>query len=400
MDALKQVQLQLTEVFAQDQQVLQERVRYQQFQQEQQLKQRERSTTTSSLEPTETPMPLGTNNSPSPLFNGSVSSLFGNVSRIVTPEDFAEMEKASKLTSIQTLFHSLNGAGLIFTPPKESIVTLFDKIDSTNKLNSKKAKNNNLPSISFLQDVVSNCKAYFATANVNILNTPTLQLSQQNIVNDNPVVTKSLIHLLYRNKPNKCSTCGKRFGNSIEERKLQTAHLDWHFRINKRIKGSSTTNAQTNAMTSQKNIQSRNWYLHDSQWVKFNDDEIVSTQNTFNENPKQTIADVDQQKYASGSNGSSTATNIQMSNFEDMLSLNKNDANNSTSETADLSKKYVIVPESTEDMTFQCPVCKDSVTSVYDEELGEWIWKNTVIINGKKFHSTCYYETIKNNSSL
>ena len=57
-----------------------------------------------------------------------------------------------------------------------------------------------------------------------------------------------------------------------------------------------------------------------------------------------------------------------------------------------------MVPELAEDMSFQCPICKDAVTGLYDEDLGEWVWKNSMEANGKYFHATCYYEAVKNNS--
>ena len=64
-----------------------------------------------------------------------------------------------------------------------------------------------------------------------------------------------LVSKLYEARPNQCSTCGKRFLLTDEDRKKKASHLDWHFRTNQRLND-----------TMQRG-QSRSWYV----------DELVST---------------------------------------------------------------------------------------------------------------------------
>ena len=210
-------------------------------------------------------------------------------------------------------------------------------------------------------------------------NNPALQLSEQTLLQENPIVQNNLIHLLYRSKPNKCSVCGKRFGNSESEKLLQNEHLDWHFRINTRIKGSQNTantgisSSGSNTTTTRKNIQSRNWYLDDSQWIAFKDDEITST------------------KHKSDYSDTSTNRNINKSNEINHINDPSENSVDNTSENGKnddvrIRERYVVVPETSQDMAFKCPICKETVTGVYDEESGEWIWKNTIEVNGKYFH--------------
>lgn len=386
--ALKQVQMQLKQIFSQDQQFLQEEFRQQQQQlqlqqlQREQIHQHESQGITSSNE-IGSRIPLFEKSSNGP----SVSTLFGNVPSFLSPQNFAQIEKSNKLSKVQNLYESLNKENLIYTPPKESILTLYEKINKAENLESSSNLNNSRvrwPSVSMLQNILLDCKAYFANANVSLSNAPTLQLNQQNITFDNPMVKNSFIHLLYRAKPNKCSTCGKRFGNSMEERRLQGEHLDWHFRINKRIKGAQSTSS-AHGTASQKNIQSRNWYLSNSQWVKFNDDDIVATKGD-NITEKRTDS--------SNWNSPNKAHNINSETTE-----GSSQASDTLINEDELRKVYVVVPESMEDMTFRCPICKDKATSVYDESSGEWIWKNTIHDAGKYFHATCFYESVKNNSN-
>ena len=107
-----------------------------------------------------------------------------------------------------------------------------------------------LPSYSLLQDILGDLEAQRQTQNLDILNASVLQLSQQFVLNDNHPITEKLVHFLYRAKPNKCSICGKRFGNTLEEKELEIQHLDWHFRVNKKIKGiQSNTTTSTKAVS-------------------------------------------------------------------------------------------------------------------------------------------------------
>ena len=57
-----------------------------------------------------------------------------------------------------------------------------------------------------------------------------------------------LISKLYEARPNQCSTCGKRFLTTKEDRDKKASHLDWHFRTNRRLTESANRG------------QSRSWY--------------------------------------------------------------------------------------------------------------------------------------------
>ena len=58
-----------------------------------------------------------------------------------------------------------------------------------------------------------------------------------------------LISALYGARPNHCSTCGRRFLATGEDREKKARHLDWHFKTNQRL------------VDSAKRGQSRSWYV-------------------------------------------------------------------------------------------------------------------------------------------
>ena len=235
--------------------------------------------------------------------------------------------------------------------------------------NHQVTQKTSLPPLSLMKDILGNVRSHFTTVGIDLLNTPNLQLCQQTIIQDNPTVMQ-LRHLLYRYKPNKCSTCGKRFGTSEEEKKQERDHLDWHFRINKRIKGTSGANG-----TTAKNIQSRNWYLEDTQWQRFNDEEIVSTTRTETD--------------------SITLANLDAATTQAVPGSNDSQKPSSQIAEADLAKKFVTVPETSDEMSFQCPICREVQSAVYNDDMGEWIWTNCIESQGKYFHSTCFHEAVE-----
>lgn len=270
-----------------------------------------------------------------------------------------QLTNSNKINKLSALVKRLKEKDLIHEPREDSIVTLANKLEAELESSNKVE----LPSYSLLQDILGDIGAQRQIQNVDLLNSTFLQLSQQFVLNDNHPITQKLTNFLYRAKPKKCTTCGKRFGNGPLENELEIRHLDWHFRVNKKIKG-----IQSNVTTSTKVIQSRNWYLDESQWVDFKDEEIISTD-------------------------LSTSAAEQQPTFEDK----KDDSREKI--YSKLKEKYVVVPDFATDMKFQCPICTESTYGKHDEDLGEWIWTNCIQVADKFFHATCYYEAAKNQQS-
>lgn len=142
--------------------------------------------------------------------------------------------------------------------------------------------------------------------------------------------------LLVTAKPNKCGTCGKRFTNTVEGQAQSRKHLDWHFRINKKVREGSI-------------VQSRSWYLDDEEFVQFRDEEMLG-------------------------------------------SVDAVEASHKEAEKPKQERHYVIVPTDA-DMGCLCPVCKEILRAKFDDDLGEWIWDGAVERQGRVFHYSCFEET-------
>ncbi|CDO96028.1 unnamed protein product [Kluyveromyces dobzhanskii CBS 2104] len=345
---LLQVHQQLKQIFAQENQQHQQ----QEQQQQQQMQQMQMQGNSQFLPPSKGF--AQNDNGQDQQSNGSSGSIFGGSLQFNAPF-LKQLTTSNRLNKLSSLVGKLREKELLHEPKEASIVAVAAKLepefDSSNTVQ--------LPSYSLLRDILGDLEAQNQTQNLDIFNASVLQLSQQFVLNDQHPITDKLVHFLYRTKPNKCSICGKRFGNTAEEKELEVQHLDWHFRINVKIKG-----IQSNTTASTKVIQSRNWYLDETQWADFKDEEIIAT-------------DID------------SGAAEQQPTFDN----SKDDSNEAL--YTKLKNKHIVVPDYATDMKFQCPICTESTYGKYDDELGEWIWSNCVHVGDKFFHATCYYEAAK-----
>ncbi|KAK9434074.1 hypothetical protein V1505DRAFT_361265 [Lipomyces doorenjongii] len=153
-----------------------------------------------------------------------------------------------------------------------------------------------------------------------------------------------LVGLLYDSLPLQCSTCGRRFADTEHDRKLRDAHLDLHFRVNKRLREDTRG-------------RSRSWYLDEESWIKFTDGE-----------DNKEIGDPTDSTFQSGANGSTAAKKHR----------------------DDVSHKYIPAPKDPNVINIPCPICKEKFKSVWNEKVEDWVWMNAIKAeNGKIYHATC-----------
>lgn len=174
---------------------------------------------------------------------------------------------------------------------------------------------------------------------------------KQHYINSH-VVNINEINVIYDLKDNQCSNCSKRFYSTPEGKTAKRLHLDWHFRINKKLRTSD-----------KKIIQNRNWFLSDDSWENFKEEDIIGSQG-----------------------GEETEINVLATTTRERDEIE-----------TDSSKKYVVVPDDCINNTVVCGICRDKLLGVFDDDLGEWIWRNAISLKekGKEriYHYTCYLET-------
>lgn len=213
-----------------------------------------------------------------------------------------------------------------------------------------KVSTNGLPSNQALEQLLSSAankteyEQLKANELVKMATSITKAKSIQAFINNNQVETSS-VQLLYDCKPSKCGICGNRFTSDEAGARKKAMHLDWHFRINKKLAQNKTA------------VQSRNWYLDDYEWVKFRDADLLEY---------------------------STPTGA--------YALQATTGNARVNEIP-----YIVIPSTETNMNNMCLICRELIKATYSDDLGEWCWYNCVAQKGDKtnrkiFHATCFNE--------
>ncbi|KAK9476402.1 hypothetical protein V1514DRAFT_183383 [Lipomyces japonicus] len=151
--------------------------------------------------------------------------------------------------------------------------------------------------------------------------------------------------LLYDSLPLQCSTCGRRFADTERDRKIRDAHLDWHFRVNKKLRDDVRG-------------QSRSWYLDQDAWIKHTDVDVVDIE-------------------FDGSDGSGFGSG----------GANGQDG---SGQKEDVSNRYILVSTDGAILNAPCPICKEKFKSVWHDKAEDWVWMNAQEgPNSKIYHATC-----------
>ncbi|KAG5518880.1 hypothetical protein PMAC_002411 [Pneumocystis sp. 'macacae'] len=224
-------------------------------------------------------------------------------------------------TDTETLLASLRSAGLLTN-------------DSTNSTNDVKSYISIDPSTLSLSS--------FSILNNSLKN---IELKSSSLAKHRP----ELVVLLYECMSLQCRTCAKRFEDTDDGRKRRDAHLDWHFRINNRLREISLRG------------QSRCWYFDEEEWIKYTYEDVSS---------------------------------IAPESLENNSEKPKKEKEFSPDES------YVLVPTDPNSLNEPCPICKEKFVAVWNEDVEEWVWKNAISIENVIYHALCLSEASVASQSL
>ncbi len=272
-----------------------------------------------------------------------------------------------------SLFSSLQNQGFVNSPTIPNNMNINDN-------------NNSM----FLENIMKS-NPQFLLNNTNNDNMPISAIMKTNLTQDSLLLTNTekltseFIHLLYDDMPNKCSTCGKRFKDSNSGSLEKKNHLDWHFRVNKRIRNENI-------------IQSKNWYLDEENWISFRDFEVLGITGDNNDSNNNTVNN--NNKSNNNNKNDNNIDNNMMNMINGIAPMGQiNNNNSSSSTTIDYSNKIVILPKNAKSLTKTCSICKEKIVANWNLDYDDWVWANAVNTNGKIYHASCYYDTLKNDSS-
>ncbi|PVU94864.1 hypothetical protein BB559_002887 [Furculomyces boomerangus] len=189
--------------------------------------------------------------------------------------------------------------------------------------------------------------------------------------------------LLYKEYPSYCSQCGWRSSESpkLKEKPLMRAHLDWHFRQNRRIKEGV------------RRRKPRGWYVDEKTWPLSYEENVNGLGNETN-SPFESVGEFKNTQFGvkdelglggnEGNYGSSDGSNLSRM------------GNNSFSENlsrSELMKLTVPVHEGHSEGI--CLICKEQVDSFWSEVDEEWLYTNAVMDDEVLYHATCFADSKK-----
>lgn len=157
---------------------------------------------------------------------------------------------------------------------------------------------------------------------------------------------RNAVDSLYDDLKLQCKQCGFRFVDDVEGNERYNAHLDWHFRQNRRITERGNLNL------------SRDWFLPESAWI-----ESSSVDTTSKETPVFTEPEAD---------GAAADGTVNPKGQDDEVPES-------------------IIPMNP-DLGRNCNICNEEIERFYDEEEDEWMMRNAIIEDGALYHYSCLRE--------
>ncbi|CAG8543431.1 10925_t:CDS:10 [Paraglomus occultum] len=153
--------------------------------------------------------------------------------------------------------------------------------------------------------------------------------------------------ILYDAYPSQCKQCGFRYAKTEEGKAKMDAHLDRHFRQNRRMKEKA------------KKAQTRAWFVSKEDWIHVREDDTSASSAT---NPAHSTT---------STKSSSAATNAKDT----------------------IAESTVVAP--IDKINKPCPICQEKFKSFYSDAEEEWLLKNAVLVDGVIYHATCHADVTK-----
>ncbi|KAJ1982291.1 mRNA 3' end processing factor [Dimargaris verticillata] len=182
-----------------------------------------------------------------------------------------------------------------------------------------------------------------------------------------------LAEKLYSAYPGQCKQCAIRFRATEDGKRQYQAHLDWHFRRNRRLK------------ESKRRAQPRGWFLSEQDWVDARqlEAEAASSAAIFESSVPGT----------NGTNHDGTLPSDQHGSAADGGGSPTNDEANGSDDTL-LRAMTVVVPAQQHNSV--CPICNEKLVGVWDDDEEEWVYRNAILVDNTVYHATCRTASLRN----
>ncbi|GAN08321.1 conserved hypothetical protein [Mucor ambiguus] len=171
---------------------------------------------------------------------------------------------------------------------------------------------------------------------------------------DLQIARPGAVELLYSAEPLQCKQCGFRYPKTEKGQAKMDAHLDSHFRQNRKMKERV------------KRGLSRSWFVTVDEWINGEGGELMS-----------------QQAPAFLHDGMGHVNQKSVEKSNQALGEDAIDPNLYT----------VIMPD--DDSRKPCAICGERFVDFWNDDEEEWMYKNAILVDGKIYHATCHADAVK-----
>ncbi|KAJ9112520.1 hypothetical protein QFC22_006277 [Naganishia vaughanmartiniae] len=159
--------------------------------------------------------------------------------------------------------------------------------------------------------------------------------------------------------PNRCSQCAARFAAGKTGKDRLQAHLDWHFRRNRKERESEGRGAN------------RRWLPRAEVWVNDIAAAFTGVRDEGATDPSTGVTLGMAPRPGGSDRAGAAAAAQQRRNME-----------------VELRKKWVTMPPNPAGKR-QCPICKEEFVDEFVQDEEEWVWRNCVMVKNSYYHATC-----------
>ncbi|KAI7880975.1 hypothetical protein K492DRAFT_177483 [Lichtheimia hyalospora FSU 10163] len=192
------------------------------------------------------------------------------------------------------------------------------------------------------------------------VSTPPLHAGIRLESKDLQIARPGAVEVLYSGLPLQCKQCGFRYPKTEQGQSKMDAHLDSHFRQNRRMKERV------------KRGLSRSWFVTEDEWISGAGGELASHQApTF-------LNDSMSSSHPHGNVGSPSAQ--------------------AGSETIGPDSQVVVMPD--ENNRKPCPICGERFVDFWNDDEEEWMYKNAVLVDNTIYHATCHADAVKSGTLM
>ncbi|KAF9970839.1 hypothetical protein BGZ73_006383 [Actinomortierella ambigua] len=273
------------------------------------------------------------------------------------------------------------------------------------------------PSTSLMPPTMGSQQDEQQSAAISVMDLGPIELTSQGVQKRRP----GFLNVLYGEQPLQCNQCGYRIPKSDEAQKKMDAHLDWHFRQNRRMKDKA------------KKSYSRSWLVGEEDWIHSREGDFSDPnlhQATFFDGTGGSGAgagvgggsggDESGLGVGGGVDGSGhvRVTKDELAEQEEMAALRERASSEASlllglcdvadAETMSLEEAHKRLGglSSTETNAANhmiakgCSICKEKFVKVWHDAEEEWFYKNTIVVDKTIYHATCHAELVKANQRL